>query len=183
MNDRGTSAPNPRARLIGFIYLINIVTGMYTMAVVSPPWSNYNLPIGLFASACYVTVTLLLYLLLKPVDMWLSLIAMLFSLTGSVEGISNMFGKHPTGVYFLVFFGFYCVLLGYLIIRATFMPRFIGVLLVLAGIGYLTFLSPPFGNSLVPYNYAPGLIGESMLTFWLLFRGVDTAKWQQMARR
>ena len=72
------------------------------------------------------------------------------------------------------------MLIGYLAFRSTFMPRIIGVLLILAGLGYLTLLWPQFGQSLVPYNYAPGLIGEGALTFWLLARGVDTARWQQM---
>jgi hypothetical protein len=62
------------------------------------------------------------------------------------------------------------------------MPRIIGVLLILAGLGYLTLLWPQFGHSLIPYNFAPGLIGEGALTLWLLVMGVDTAKWQHMVR-
>ncbi len=182
MNESRQTPPNPRVRLIGLFYLINIITGIYIMAVVNPPWSNYNFLISLFSNACYIAVTLLLFILFKPVNIWLSLVATLFSLAGSAEGLSNMFGKHLTGLYFMIFFGVYCVLLGYLVIRSSFMPRFIGVLLVLGGIGYLTFLSLPFGNSLVPYNYLPGIIGEGMLTFWLLIKGVDNAKWQLLAR-
>lgn len=176
------SAPNPRARLIGFIYLLNIATGLETMLDGGTPLAAYNFPVGMFAAACYVAVTLLLYVLFKPVNKYISLIAMLVSFVGSAEGMSGMFGGHITGVNFLVFFGFYCVLIGYLAYRSTFMPRIIGVLLILAGLGYLTLLWPQFGNSLVPYNYAPGLIGESALTLWLLLRGVDTARWQQMVR-
>ncbi|MGA7711997.1 MAG: DUF4386 domain-containing protein [Rhizomicrobium sp.] len=180
MANSEASAPNPRARLTGFIYLLNMVTGLETMLDRGTPLAAYNFPVGLFAAACYVAVTLLLYVLFRPVNKYLSLIAMLFSFAGSAEGISNMFGGHFTGVNFLVFFGFYCVLIGYLAFRSTFMPRIIGVLLILAGLGYLTLLWPQFGQSLVPYNYAPGLIGEGALTFWLLARGVDTARWQQM---
>ncbi len=176
------SAPNPRARLTGFIHLLNMVSGMETMLDRGTPLAIYNFPVGMFAAACYVAVTLLLYVLFKPVNKWLSLIAMLFSFLGSAEGISGMFGGHLTGINFLVFFGFYCVLIGYLAYRSAFMPRIIGALLILAGLGYLTLLWPSFGQSLVPYNYAPGLIGEGALTFWLLLRGVDTAKWQHMVR-
>ena len=44
---------------------------------------------------------------------------------------------------FIVFFGFYCVLLGYLILKSTFLPRIIGALMALAGLGYLTLLAKP----------------------------------------
>ena len=106
MANSEASAPNPRARLTGFIYLLNMVTGLETMLDRGTPLAAYNFPVGLFAAACYVAVTLLLYVLFRPVNKYLSLIAMLFSFAGSAEGISNMFGGHFTGVNFLVFFGF-----------------------------------------------------------------------------
>jgi hypothetical protein len=48
---------------------------------------------------------------------------------------------------FLAFFGLYCILIGYLIFRSTFLPRIIGVFMSLAGLGYMTFLSPPLAGS------------------------------------
>jgi hypothetical protein len=74
----------------------------------------------------------------------------------------------------LVFFGFYCLLIGYLIFRSTFLPRTLGVLMVIAGLGWLTFLSPPLANYLWPYIAAPGLIGEGTLTLWLLVIGTHS---------
>jgi hypothetical protein len=81
----------------------------------------------------------------------------------------------------IVFFGFYCLLIGYLIFRSTFLPRILGVLMALAGLGWLTFLSPPLANYLSPYNLAPGLLGEGSLTLWLPVAGVNTAKWSELA--
>jgi hypothetical protein len=52
----------------------------------------------------------------------------------------------------IVFFGFYCLLIGYLIFRSTFLPRILGVLMAFAGLGWLTFLSPPLANYLSPYK-------------------------------
>jgi hypothetical protein len=72
----------------------------------------------------------------------------------------------------LPFFGFYCLLIGYLVLRSTFLPRIVGVLMVFSGLGWLTFLSPALAHSLGPYNVAPGLLGEGSLTLWLVIRGV-----------
>jgi Domain of unknown function (DUF4386) len=51
----------------------------------------------------------------------------------------------------VVFFGFYCLLIGYLIFKSTFLPRILGVLMAFAGLGWLTYLSPSLAKSLSPY--------------------------------
>ncbi len=73
----------------------------------------------------------------------------------------------------LVFFGFYCLLIGYLILGSAFLPRILGVLMVLAGLGWLTFLSPPLANHLSRYIQVFGFLAEVSLMLWLLVRGVD----------
>jgi len=81
----------------------------------------------------------------------------------------------------LVFFGFYCFLIGYLIFRSIFLPRILGVLMAFAGLGWLTFLSPPLANYLSPYILAPGALGEGSLTLWLLVIGVNSQRWKEQA--
>jgi hypothetical protein len=81
----------------------------------------------------------------------------------------------------LVFFGFWCVLIGYLIFRSTFLPRIIGVLEVLAGLGYLTLLWQPLAHYLYPYNLALAGPGEISLLLWLLVKGVNVPKWKEQA--
>ena len=89
---------------------------------------------------------------------------------------------HPFGYNIgLVFFGITCVLLGYLILRSTFLPRILGVLMALAGLGWLAFLSPPFANHLSPYDQAFGFLAEVALMLWLLVRGVDAQRWKEQA--
>ena len=78
----------------------------------------------------------------------------------------------------LVFFGFYCFLIGCLIFRSTFIPRPLGAFMMIAGLGWLTFLVPPFAMSLYPAILLPGMVGEGALTVWLLAAGVNDERWR-----
>jgi Domain of unknown function (DUF4386) len=80
---------------------------------------------------------------------------------------------------FLVFFGFYLLVIGYLIFRSTFMPGILGVLYALAGLGYITYLVPPVANDLYPLNLAPAAVGEIALILWLLIVGVNVEQWRK----
>ena len=87
---------------------------------------------------------------------------------------------HGAGIA-LVFFGFYALLTGYLIIRSTFLPRILGVLSVFGGLGWLTFLYQPLGYHLFPYIAALGLLGAASLILWLLVFGVNVQRWKEQA--
>jgi len=81
----------------------------------------------------------------------------------------------------LVFFGFYCILIGYVIYRTSAIPKIIGVLYAVAGICYLInsftmFLSKGFANPFFIYLAIPIFIGELSLCLWLLIKGIDTSK-------
>lgn len=76
-----------------------------------------------------------------------------------------------------VFFGLHCLLVGVLVFRSMFLPRTVGVLMVLAGLGWLTsglanLVAPELGRALSPYILLPGILGETSLTLWLLVMGV-----------
>jgi hypothetical protein len=154
----------------------------------------------LLASVCYVVVTALFYRLFKPVSAIVSLTAALFSLAGcAVSAAGLAFYAAPltiltmnafptaeaqalsllclrlsaqTSNTALVFFGVYCLLIGCLVYRSAFLPRILGILMMIAGIGWLTFLWPPLVKALAPYNMMPGILGEAALTLWLLAVGV-----------
>lgn len=76
----------------------------------------------------------------------------------------------------------YCLLISYLVFRSTFLPPFLGVLMALGGLGWLTFILPQLAGSLAPYNFAPGMIGEGALTLWLLIMGVNEQRWKEQAK-
>jgi Domain of unknown function (DUF4386) len=81
----------------------------------------------------------------------------------------------------LVFFGFYALLTGYLIIRSTFLPRILGVLSVVGGLGWLSFLYLPLGHLAFPYVAVFALLGAALLIFWLLVFGVNEQRWKEQA--
>jgi hypothetical protein len=54
---------------------------------------------------------------------------------------------------------------------------------LLAGIGWLTFLSPTLGYDLFPYVAAFGLLGAAIQIFWLLVFGVNEERWKEQAAR
>lgn len=127
-----------------------------------------------------MAVTVLLYDMFKRVNRNLSFVAAIFSVAGFATGLITW---RPNRVdVSIVCFGFYCVLIGYLILRSTFVPRFVGVMMAFAGFSWLTFLWPALGNGLYPYNLIPGLVGEGSLTLWLLVKGVNVQRWNDFAR-
>lgn len=80
----------------------------------------------------------------------------------------------------LAVFGFFCLVAGYLIYQSRFLPRTLGVMMVIAGVCYhinsfIHFLAPQY--SLFPFVVLPCLIAELSLTLWLIVRGVDERKW------
>jgi hypothetical protein len=82
---------------------------------------------------------------------------------------------------FLVFFGFRCALIGYLIYKSTFLPRIIGVLMSFTGLGYLMLLWPPLVNYVSPFNLVLAAPGELSLVLWLLVVGVHVGRWKEQA--
>ena len=169
------ASPRFQSRITGIFYLVTIVTGGVVLFV----HGRLNIAGGLIAVAVMVVVTLLVYDIFKPVNRGLSLLAALFSLVGlSFEALR----LQPQGVNIaIVFAGFYCLLIGYLIFRSSFLPRILGGLMVIGGLGWLTYLSNPLANYLSPYNLACGLLGEASGFLWLLVMGVNTQRWKEQA--
>lgn len=81
----------------------------------------------------------------------------------------------------LPFFGVSTLMNGYLIFQSAFLPRLLGVVSMLGGLGWLTFLYPPLGNQLLSYILFVALIGSVSQILWLLFKGVDVDQWKKSA--
>ena len=79
------------------------------------------------------------------------------------------------GVY-LVLFGLWCGLVGWLILRSTFLPRIFGALSMLAGAAWMLHLAPPLARHLFPVIAGASALGEISLLLWLLVEGVDVTR-------
>lgn len=164
------------ARVAGAVYVITFVSGTLALLVSGGrPFSNA------IAALSYIVVTILFYFLFKPAGPTMSLIAAAVSLAGCVLGLLIGLGMSPLRINPLAFFGVYCLLIGRLVYRSTYLPRALGVLMMFGGLGWLTFALPPLSRALQPYNFAPGIIAEGVLTLWLLIAGVDRERWSVMS--
>jgi hypothetical protein len=85
----------------------------------------------------------------------------------------------------LLFFGVCCILFGHLIQRSGYLPGIIGILLAIAGYGYVVFsvaqmLSPAFAaKALFPWIFPMAFVAESVLCLWLVVKGVNISKWNE----
>ena len=157
---------------------------------------------------CDITIAWALYIFFKPVSKDFSQLAAWFRIiysamfgitqlnlifvlillnyltvfsTGQLQALALLFlnGHNYGFLISLVFFGVHLLLISYLIIKSGYIPKILGVLLILSALGYLL---DSFANFLLP-NYAdyqiiflilvavPGIVGELSFTLWLLIKG------------
>ena len=80
-----------------------------------------------------------------------------------------------------VLFAFFDLAIGYLIFRSRFLPRILGVLMMLGGLGGAIYLWPPLAHALSSYILAVGGAGELSLLLWLLVKGINIPRWREWA--
>jgi Domain of unknown function (DUF4386) len=83
-------------------------------------------------------------------------------------------------------FGFHLLLLGYLVYKSHFMPRILGILLIIGAIGYLAqsyghILVPQYDELLATVVIVLSIPGELAFTIWLLWKGVNLEHWEKRA--
>jgi hypothetical protein len=165
------------ARATGAVYLTYFAVAILGLVLI-----NRKLPAGAamngLAPLLYATVTILLYRLFRPGQPLLALAAALCSLAGCVNDGLHHLHYNVTGLNSLVFFGPFCVLLGILILRSGFLPRWLGWPLILAGMGWLAYLNPAIAQHAKVLIFPIGFLAEFELMLWLLLRGVDETRWR-----
>ena len=176
----GADATPPRARITGVVYLLYFLTAVFDQIFVGGARFLVFDAVDLIAYALYIAVTLLFYHLFRPVNRNLSLLAAIFSLVGCANDVLSLFNLAPYKINSVAFFGPYCLLIGYLIFRSTFLPRILGVLMALAGVGWLIVLST-LASQLSRYLEILGFLAEASLMLWLIVKGVNIPRWKEQA--
>jgi hypothetical protein len=240
MTDRTREfSPQAYARIAGVLYLINIIAGVAgemfirnamivsgdaaaTAANIaqSPGLWRIGIAGDLIMQATDVPLMLIFYVLLKPVNRNLALMAMLFTLVQTASLVANKLNLmmplflsadaaylkaftpdqlhalayiaieahgHGFGIG-LIFFGFECLITGYLIFKSDYLPMILGVAIQIAGICYLVnsfalILVPAVADAIFPAILLPCFFAELSFALWLLVKGVDVSKWDARAHR
>jgi hypothetical protein len=114
-------SPRLKARIAGALYLLSLLTAAFGELSLR---GRLAIAVGLVAVSGMVAMTVLLNDIFRPVNTGLSLLAAFLSVVGlSFEALR----LQPRGMNVaIVFAGLYCVLIGYLIFRSTFLPRIMG---------------------------------------------------------
>ena len=106
--------------------------------------------------------------------------------TGQLHALASVFLNAQSDGYDLgmVFFGLHLAVLGYLVYRSGFLPRILGLLMVVSALGYLVdsftaFLVPQYAGALAVVVVVAALIGELPLLVWLLIKGVNVERWHR----
>ncbi|MEQ8834138.1 MAG: DUF4386 domain-containing protein [Miltoncostaeaceae bacterium] len=231
-------SPRSLARLAGLLYLVIVVAGLFAELVVRgslvEPGDAAATAQNILADATLfrlgfvadlvmvladIGVAILFYVLLKPVNHGLALLALVLRLMMDAVLAANLMNHlgalllldaagplatvDPAGraaqalmaleshrygyLVALVFFGLHVAVLGWLFARSTFLPRILGILLGIAGAGYLLdsfswFLIPGYDGGLTPVALAPVLVAEIAVVGWLLAKGLDEERWLARAR-
>jgi hypothetical protein len=110
------------------------------------------------------------------------------TLTGFTPGqlqafVPLLLNLHQLGISIAgIFWGLWLFPMGYLVIKSGFLPRFIGILLIVGCLGYLVdsfaaFLFPGLGVNIAMFTFW----GEVILPLWLLIKGVNVEQWEKRA--
>ena len=196
---------------IGLLNNVGTATIDYIVSHQAAFWAGYSF--FLLVVAFRLILMLLFYVMFKPVNKSISLLAVYFNIVATtmqaimaitlLVPLVLLTGQHSltaftpdqvhalalaalqlyNPIYYiaLAFFGCYDLLIGYLAFKSTFIPRPIGVLMGIAGLGWLTFFIPPVAAYLLPYNLVASLIGEGSMIIWLLVMGVNSQRWNKQA--
>jgi hypothetical protein len=170
------ATPRFKAKTAGVLYLLSVLAASFAEIFVH---GGMNVAGCLIAVSVMIAATLFFYDALSPMSRRLTLLAASFNFVGLAFELLRL---QTRGVNVAVVFdGFYCILIGYVVFNSTSRPRIIGVLMALGGVGWLTLVSPVLASYLSPYNLALGILGEGAVCLWFLVMGVNAQRRKEQA--
>ena len=195
--------------ILGILYVPEalFVPGDHTATanniIANEPLFRLSIVSALLVQIINIFVVLFLYKLLKPVNKNIAQLMGIFILLGAPIAMLNEVNKgavliilntpdpshslmalfldmHKFGVQIAgLFWGLWLFPMGYLVYKSTYIPKIIGILLMIGCFGYLFdslifFLLPNSGTTITQFTF----IGELILPLWLLIKGVNVSQWQ-----
>ena len=170
--------PRLEARVAGVLYIFSMLMGVAGPILISRKMQVQGDRANLAAAVLYTGVTVLFWDLFRPVNEWLSTGIAIFSLVGNWLPQSWYKAAHTS---IFLYFGVYCLLICYLILRSHFLPKFVGVFMACAGVCWLTTTWPSLDGAIAPYNGLVGLLGEGALAGYLMIVGLNERRWREQA--
>jgi Domain of unknown function (DUF4386) len=166
-------------RRVGIIYLLYFVIAMLGEGLSSSGHAATGTAVAIASYLWYAVLTFALYRLFRPAGGGIMIVAALASWAGCVIGVARMLHLIGSALDPLLFFGTFCLLLGYVLWRPAPVPRAIAALLVAAGIGWIVF-SLAHVAAITPYVQGLGILAELALMFWLLAFGVRSQNYERV---
>jgi hypothetical protein len=154
------------------VQLVNIFVVLYLYKLLKPVNQNHAFLMALFLLLA-VPITLINELF------HVAVLVLLNSAEPSLSLVSLFLELHVHGIFVSqIFWGLWLFPMGYLVFKSGFLPKFLGVLLMIGCMGYVIdsvthFLFPDFGLTVSEFTF----IGEVLLPLWLVTKGVDVENW------
>jgi hypothetical protein len=160
-----------KGRRAGLLYLLYFALAITAEGVLHSGRTFIGTSIEIVSYLLYALLSLILGQLFFERDRRVAVAAVVVSWIGCAIGILRI-GHVSTGFLEpLMFFGIFCLMLGYLILESRLLPKSLGGLLVLAGVGWLV-LSLGHPRAMAPYIQGLGIVAEFALMVWLLVFGI-----------
>jgi hypothetical protein len=183
------------ARLAGVLILISLIAGSYGEFYVQS--QNLTSDSSLFRlgfaayqieAACDIALTLVLYVLLRPVDANIALGAAFFRILGTATyatgEIAYFAGSNAMlvsgGNLSLMFYGIGTAMLGLLMFRSGYLPQWLGALVVLGGVCFLlrSFAVLLLHGYPTIWLVLPMIVALLALALWFLIAGINAQAWE-----
>ncbi len=189
------------------LVVANDITATINILAANKTTISWAIFAALLTQIGHLVLVLMLYKILAPVNEAIAKLMVIFVLVGlpiamlneasygailgqlgSADGSSNMIAAlisfHAYGIIIVqIFWGLWLFPFGYLVYKSGFLPKIIGVTLMIGCFGYLADSLIYIFNPNFPIRFSIYLFwGELIILFWLLIMGINVEKWERLKK-